>query len=102
MMDNLKRCISENFLKNRFDFGTIAIKKIFSSFAESGSQFNLFLEIFVRILGRIKKGQGYRDMNNEDGKCVHLQAGKKKIMIIFYTIQQNKRFLIYDFKIINK
>ena len=83
-----------------FDYyDTLVISNILDNFEKAGGFQEHWLKVYIRILARIKDGHGIPDHANKNGKSISLPLGRKQYMSIFFTLQPNKRFLIYDFKI---
>jgi len=104
MKDRLKRCIRECTTKDRCDFyDDLVIKKIFDAFETEQHDQEIWLNVFIKIIGRIKaEKQCTQDHNNENGKKVFLPIDRKKCMIVFFIPKQERRYLIYDFMIVNR
>ena len=104
MKDRLRRCIDECATKDRCDFyDSSVIDKIFKAFENAEDNQELWLNIFIKIIGRIKaEKQCTSDFANKDGKKVFLPIDRKKSMVVFFKPRPEKRYLIYDFKIIDR
>ena len=104
MKDRLRRLIHECATNDRCDFyNSSVIEKIFKAFETAKPNQELWLNIFVKIIGRIKAGkQSTPDFANKDGKKVLLPIDRKKFMVIFFKTQPERRYLIYDFRIIDR
>ena len=104
MKDKLRRFIYECAAKDRCDFyDSSVIDKIFSAFKNAGNNQELWLNIFEKIIGRIKaEKQNTPDFTNKDGKKVFLPIDNKKCMVVFFKPQPERHYLIYDFKIIDR
>jgi len=104
MKDRLSRSIQECTTKDRCDFyNSSVIDKIFKAFETAEHNQELWLNIFIKIIGRIKAGkQSTPDFANKEGKKVFLPIDQKKGMVVFFKPQPEKRYLIYDFKIVDR
>ena len=95
----LKYLIREAQNNDNFGFSAASLGRI-RDLADSWQA--KWTTIFRLILRRIKNGQGFDDTGNENGKYMTLPIDDKKSMVIFFKPQEEKRYLIYDFKIIKK
>ena len=62
-------------------------------------------DLFKTILKRIEAGRKcYEDPTNTNGRYMPLPFPRdsRSFMVIFYSVQWEKHYLIYDFKIIKK
>jgi len=102
-VDKLKDFIRNIAKNNIFDFTPTAVEPILKS---AGNWQQDRMELFNKILKRIKTGKGYKkDSHNKNGMYMPLPfpENNQEFMVVFYTSNPAKpeRFLIYDFKIVN-
>ena len=98
-LGELKDLIRHVQKNDNFDFAVSATGPILD---QADSWQEKWTIIFKQILRRIKKAPGYDDTKNKNGKYMPLPINNKESMVIFFKPQEAMRYLIYDFKIINK
>ena len=62
-------------------------------------------DLFIKILKRIESGRKYyEDQTNTNGRYMPLPFPRdsQSFMVVYYSIQWEKRYLIYDLKIIKE
>ena len=105
MIERLKKLINETIINDRCDYDSNAvILKIIKLFNETEStNQEYWLQTLIAVIGRIKDDKhGTIDPAVKDGKKVWLPYGRKKCMAVFYKNMPERRYLIYDFKIIDR
>jgi hypothetical protein len=91
--DELKVIIRDSRRKDCFDYREASVTDILN-YADSWRQ--EWTIIYKRILERIKKGQGYEDEANENGKYMPLPVNSEKNMVIFFEPKSDGRYDVYQ------